>query len=526
MPITARTGSEFVFDASNNLVSVAPFLDDGGGIVDLATHPIDGGLYYIDIKAGTIWDITRSVNGLVPPIAAASADQYYGPGPLTVQFNGSASSDPAGFPLAYAWNFGDGTAGSTSVNPSHTFNAPPGVPTSYTVSLSVTNAAEEVSTTTLLISVNDTPPGVTITSPIDGSQYSMASNTIYNLTASVVDNESPDAQLQYQWQLFLHHDNHEHPNPVDTNHVTSVLITPIGCDGINIYYYRIQLTVTDPQGLSTTRSVSLFPDCGAPDQPAVISSIPDQTIYANQTTGPIPFMVSDAETAAAYLQLNATSSAPTLVPNANILLGGSGSNRTVTVTPTPGLTGTALITVTVNDGPNNTSTNFMLTVQPAPRLAIATAANSSSNLVIAGAGGVAGATYYVMASTNLTELPKALWQRIGTDTFPETAGLPTAFPSFRRVRRNFCLSPRPCRRKYPAWWRPIRLMKARARTAADSSGNANNGIIGSATWTANGKYGGALIFNGTNSFVTVNDSTVVAFEHGNDARGLGKSRRY
>ena len=142
------------------------------------------------------------------------------------------------------------------------------MPTSYTVSLSVTNAAKEVSTTTLLISVNDTPPGVTITSPVDGSQYSMASNTICNLTANVVDNESPDAQLQYQWELFLHHDNHEHPNPVDTNHVTSVLITPIGCDGINIYYYRIQLTVTDPQGLSTTRSVSLFPDCGAPDLPA------------------------------------------------------------------------------------------------------------------------------------------------------------------------------------------------------------------------------------------------------------------
>jgi len=44
-------------------------------------------------------------------------------------------------------------------------------------------------------------------------------------------------------------------------------------------------------------------------------------------------------------------------------------------------------------------------------------------------------------------------------------------------------------------------------TVYDSSGNGNNGTITGATWTTAGKYGDALVFNGTNALVTVNDST-------------------
>ena len=40
----------------------------------------------------------------------------------------------------------------------------------------------------------------------------------------------------------------------------------------------------------------------------------------------------------------------------------------------------------------------------------------------------------------------------------------------------------------------------------DLSGNGNNGTITTATWSASGKFGSALSFNGTNSWVTVTDS--------------------
>ncbi len=43
-------------------------------------------------------------------------------------------------------------------------------------------------------------------------------------------------------------------------------------------------------------------------------------------------------------------------------------------------------------------------------------------------------------------------------------------------------------------------------TVADLSGNRNTGTISNATWTASGKYGNALVFNGTSSIVTINDS--------------------
>ena len=52
----------------------------------------------------------------------------------------------------------------------------------------------------------------------------------------------------------------------------------------------------------------------------------------------------------------------TLVPNGNIVFGGSGANRTVTVTPAAGQLGTATITVTVSDGQLTANDTFVLTV--------------------------------------------------------------------------------------------------------------------------------------------------------------------
>ena len=43
-------------------------------------------------------------------------------------------------------------------------------------------------------------------------------------------------------------------------------------------------------------------------------------------------------------------------------------------------------------------------------------------------------------------------------------------------------------------------------TVADLSGNGNNGTLVNATWTASGKFGKALVFNGTNAEVTIPDA--------------------
>lgn len=102
---------------------------------------------------------------------------------------------------------------------------------------------------------------------------------------------------------------------------------------------------------------------GGNTNPPAISSIPNQSIPANQSTGAIPFSVLDGETPADQLVVTAVSDNQTLIPNSQIVLGDSGTDRTITITPAANQQGTALITVTVRDTDNNTAmTQFYVTV--------------------------------------------------------------------------------------------------------------------------------------------------------------------
>jgi chondroitin-sulfate-ABC endolyase/exolyase len=98
------------------------------------------------------------------------------------------------------------------------------------------------------------------------------------------------------------------------------------------------------------------------NSPLTISSVADQTISRNGATSPLAVTVADGIKAPETLSLTATSSNTALVAATNIVLGGTGSARTVTVTPKPNATGSALITLTVSDGMDSTSTAFTVTV--------------------------------------------------------------------------------------------------------------------------------------------------------------------
>ena len=345
-------------------VAVNTFATAGGKIVSLVQHPTDGSMYYVTYDLGDFGTLRRlTYTGNRTPVAVASADQNFGPGPLTVQFNGSGSSDPDGQPLTYSWNFGDGSAASTSANPSHIFTAPGSTLTNYTVTLTVTDSGSLSASATLNVAVNDTPPLATIISPTNNTLYTVTNTTSLNLTANVSDTESGDSQLAYLWQTILHHNNHSHLVGSATNHTSSTLLEPIGCDSVNIYYYSIRLTVTDPNGLVAVAESNLFPDCGATDTPPTITTISNQTTALNVPTAALPFTIGDAQVGAANLQLSGLSiSNATLVPSNNIVFGGFGSNRTVTVTPAANFNGTAQIRIAVNDGPNTATTSFFLTV--------------------------------------------------------------------------------------------------------------------------------------------------------------------
>ncbi len=121
----------------------------------------------------------------------------------------------------------------------------------------------------------------------------------------------------------------------------------------------VNVTVDDGQSVnrSITRSFTF-----TVNNPPTISPIAAQETPLGTATDPIAFVIGDAETAASSLSVAGTSSVQSLVPNANISFGGSGSNRTVTVTPIDGQSGDVDITVSVGDGFATASTTFRLTV--------------------------------------------------------------------------------------------------------------------------------------------------------------------
>lgn len=106
-------------------------------------------------------------------------------------------------------------------------------------------------------------------------------------------------------------------------------------------------------------SNSTTPIDGAP----TITDITDQTIAEDAATSALPFTIGDVGTPATGLVVSAMSSDQTIVPAANIVLGGPGANRTVTVTPAANRNGgPVVITVIVSDGTFSASDTFSLTV--------------------------------------------------------------------------------------------------------------------------------------------------------------------
>ncbi|MCJ8166736.1 PQQ-dependent sugar dehydrogenase [Pontibacter sp. E15-1] len=286
----AGTIRNATFDANNNPKAIRNFIDEGAAVVAFGMNPVSGELYYINYATQIKKIIYYGEN--IPPKAVAEADKLYGSSPLTVQFTGNKSTDSEGHALTYKWNFGDGSAVSTAVNPQHTFTGTE-IGKIFHVTLTVTDEKGATASAKLKITLNNTPPVVNITSPARGTKYPLTDRTEYILKAAVADAEHSANQLTYEWQTVMHHNTHQHPEPIDNNPETTTLLTPIGCDG-ETYFYRIHLKVTDAGGLSATDYVDIYPDCSAGTVAAVaIASPSDNSVHA--VGQPIPFQLSFGE---------------------------------------------------------------------------------------------------------------------------------------------------------------------------------------------------------------------------------------
>jgi VCBS repeat-containing protein len=82
------------------------------------------------------------------------------------------------------------------------------------------------------------------------------------------------------------------------------------------------------------------------------------------SNGTINLVINDPDSPPGNATLSGSSSNTTIVPNSNIVFGGSGANRTMTITPVPvnQSTQNSTITITVSDGQGGTSTTTVTAV--------------------------------------------------------------------------------------------------------------------------------------------------------------------
>jgi hypothetical protein len=126
---------------------------------------------------------------------------------------------------------------------------------------------------------------------------------------------------------------------------TTVTYTPTrDFNGIDTFTY----TISDGNGETATAKVTVTVNA-VNDAPTVEVASVGSSCGTNDRSGTINLTLSDPEGAAMSLTRFSNTNT-TLVPNTNVVLGGTGANRTLTASAVSGRTGTAEITVRVSDG--------------------------------------------------------------------------------------------------------------------------------------------------------------------------------
>ncbi len=224
--------------------------------VDLKIGP-NNDLFYVDLDYGTIHRISYTA-GNQAPVARASATPTSGALPLAVQFDGSASSDPEGGTLSYAWSFGDGASG-TGATPSHTYSTAG----QYKATLTVTDPGGLTSAASTTITAGNAPPTASmqlqVTDRDSGAvltQYKVGDNLTFSGTATDSTGKPLPASA-YSWHLVINHGSHTHDGGTIIGQASGLFPAP---DHSYPCYLTLVLTVTDPaSGLTSTVSQQANP---------------------------------------------------------------------------------------------------------------------------------------------------------------------------------------------------------------------------------------------------------------------------
>ncbi len=269
------------FDSNGAVATDHAFQDAAGLIVDIK-QGADGALYYLQVASdtsflptsGAIRKISYNDGNQAPQITLATADITSGEPGLAVQFSGAAT-DTENDLLEYVWVFGDGQQ-ATGANVTHIYPESG----SFQARLQVSDLGK----TTLLdppitITVGSKPV-VTLLEPVDGSTF-RAGETI-SFSASATDADSVLTENSYKWTINLAHNEHTHPEHEPVSGSSGTLEIPTtGHSFFSETGFDIIVEVTDTEGLSTTKSVHIYPeevDITLNSQPSGIALFLDEEV--------------------------------------------------------------------------------------------------------------------------------------------------------------------------------------------------------------------------------------------------------
>ena len=228
-----------------------PFATDQKDIVSLEQAP-DGSLMVVEGKfdgsGGAIYKIKYTGSSDRAPTAQISTDRVAGPAPLTVEFDGRGSTDPESQPLTYSWDFGDGSAPSSSPNPTYTYDTPG----NYTARLTVTDPAGNSGEATVLITPGNDAPVVDIQAPASfrgGDEIAMS--------ATATDAQDGDLSASLVWNVVLFHRDHDHPEGSASLGPTRSFTATRNHEEDS--RYRVSVRASDSEGVTTSKTVDIDP---------------------------------------------------------------------------------------------------------------------------------------------------------------------------------------------------------------------------------------------------------------------------
>ena len=284
------------------------------------------------------------VQGATPLSASASASPTTGNAPLSVNFTGSAQGGTA--PYTYSWNFGDGSATSTSQNPSHTYST---VGT-YTATLTVTDSASPANTATSTVSVTADPVGSV---PPSAPQNLTAAGGTNQVTLNWQAPSSTGGQTLTKYSVYR-----------GTSSGTESLLTSGGCSGLSgttltctdtgltagtTYYYRV--TASNPTGESgQSNEVSATPTGGSG---CTAGQLLGNTGFENGPSNTAPWTVTSTHSPVDVI--NSSSSEPPRSGTYDAWLDGWGASTTDTLSQT----------VTLPSGCTSEKLNFYMHIDTA-----------------------------------------------------------------------------------------------------------------------------------------------------------------